>query len=128
MRYGLRPSDSSRGSIWPETDVGYIYLTDSFERAVRWPKYAVKEGLESIEYIDDTKPVVLRIDTTGLDRRYFSADHIMRDDWRYKGIIPPEMINIVMTGKKKRNRTRGIPGWYSESGRHALAARGIRTR
>lgn len=72
-----------------------VYLSKTAKGAGIWPRYAVKEGLESIEYITNTRPVVFRITTSYLDPKKLSKDPITQKDIRYKGVIPPIALKLL---------------------------------
>jgi len=100
---GLIPSE--REGIWSEqTEYGYVFLSDSISGAKAYPVGAYCEQLESVEYIIDPAPIVFEIDTCILDLKKFSKDPITKEDWRYRGSIPPKAIKFKKAWRKPTDK------------------------
>ena len=96
LENGLIPSSDASTAIWPELkEFGYVYLSHSIREARAWPTYAVKCGLESVEYITDPKPAVIRVDASALNASNISEDPITKKDVRYRGVIPACALSLV---------------------------------
>lgn len=96
LERGLVPSSCPDEAIWPELyDYGYIFLSKTPRESKAWPVAAVREGLESVDYIRDKKPVVFQIDTSKIDMRKLSQDPITLKDLRYSDTIYPDALKLL---------------------------------
>lgn len=91
LKRGLLANPDRR--TWEDTIPGAVYLTDTLSGAVKWVKHAIEYNPE----LGDLGRIVLyKVDVSKLKPELFQVDHIgVNGDWRYRGNIPPESIELI---------------------------------